>query len=107
MRCTAQPVALVGVPYCRDSRQLPAARVVCAHHDNDAEMSVRNLLREVAERAGTTVLEATDYLDDGSPVCVKQLINRTFSLKLIIDKAEGRNRHRERFGGLGLRRHRT
>lgn len=38
------------------------------HIRNNAEMSVRNLLREVAERAGTNVLEAIDYLDDGSPV---------------------------------------
>ena len=42
------------------------------HIRNNAEMSVRNLLREVAQRAGTNVLQAIDYLDDGSPVCIKR-----------------------------------
>lgn len=39
------------------------------HIRANAEMSVRNLLRDVAKRAGTNVLTAVDYLDDGSPVC--------------------------------------
>lgn len=38
------------------------------HIRSNAEMSVRNLLRDVAKRAGTNVLSAIDYLDDGSPV---------------------------------------
>ena len=38
------------------------------HIRANAEMSVRNLLRDVAKRAGTNILTATDYLDDGSPV---------------------------------------
>jgi 5-oxoprolinase (ATP-hydrolysing) len=38
------------------------------HIRNNAEMAVRNLLKDVVERAGTNVLEAVDYLDDGSPV---------------------------------------
>ena len=38
------------------------------HIRSNAEQSVRNLLRNVAKRAGTNVLEAIDYLDDGSPV---------------------------------------
>lgn len=38
------------------------------HIRNNAEFSVRNLLKDVAKRAGTNVLEAIDYLDDGSPV---------------------------------------
>lgn len=38
------------------------------HIRNNAEMSVRNLLKDVARRAGSSVLEAVDYLDDGSPV---------------------------------------
>lgn len=38
------------------------------HIRNNAEMSVRNLLRDVAKRAGSNVLSAIDYLDDGSPV---------------------------------------
>lgn len=36
---------------------------------NNAESSVRNLLREVAKRLNTNVLSAVDYLDDGSPAC--------------------------------------
>jgi 5-oxoprolinase (ATP-hydrolysing) len=39
------------------------------HIRNNAESSVRNLLRDVAKKLGTTVLSAVDYLDDGSPVC--------------------------------------
>lgn len=38
------------------------------HIRNNAEMSVRNLLKDVVERAGTNELSAIDYLDDGSPV---------------------------------------
>ena len=38
------------------------------HIRANAEMCVRNLLRDVAERLHTTVLSAVDYLDDGSPV---------------------------------------
>lgn len=38
------------------------------HIRNNAESSVRNLLKDVARRAGTNTLEAVDYLDDGSPV---------------------------------------
>lgn len=38
------------------------------HIRANAEMSVRNLLRDVAKRAGSNVLESVDYLDDGSPV---------------------------------------
>ena len=39
------------------------------HIRSNAEMSVRNLLRDVAKRMGSNVLSAIDYLDDGSPVC--------------------------------------
>lgn len=38
------------------------------HIRANAEVSVRNLLKDVVKRAGTNVLEAIDYLDDGSPV---------------------------------------
>ena len=37
------------------------------HIRNNAENSVRSLLREVARKLGTNVLGAVDYLDDGSP----------------------------------------
>lgn len=38
------------------------------HIRSNAEQSVRNLLKDVAKRAGTNILSAIDYLDDGSPV---------------------------------------
>lgn len=38
------------------------------HIRTNAELSVRNLLRDVVKRSGTNVLSAVDYLDDGSPV---------------------------------------
>lgn len=41
----------------------------------NAEYSVRNLLREVAKRIGSTSLSAVDYLDDGSPIQLKVEIN--------------------------------
>ncbi|KAG7095204.1 hypothetical protein E1B28_005980 [Marasmius oreades] len=41
------------------------------HIRANAEMCVRNLLRDVAKRAGTNVLSAIDYLDDGSPIQLK------------------------------------
>jgi len=37
------------------------------HIRNNAENSVRNLLREVAKRLNANILSAVDYLDDGSP----------------------------------------
>jgi 5-oxoprolinase (ATP-hydrolysing) len=39
------------------------------HIRNNAESSVRNLLRDVAKKLNTNVLGAVDYLDDGSPAC--------------------------------------
>lgn len=38
------------------------------HIRQNAETSVRNLLKDVARRAGSNILSAIDYLDDGSPV---------------------------------------
>lgn len=45
------------------------------HIRANAEMSVRNLLRDVAKRAGTNILSAIDYLDDGSPIQLHVEIN--------------------------------
>ncbi|EMD36426.1 hypothetical protein CERSUDRAFT_115440 [Gelatoporia subvermispora B] len=45
------------------------------HIRANAEMSVRNLLRDVVKRAGTNVLSSIDYLDDGSPIKLKVTIN--------------------------------
>ncbi|KAH8823363.1 Hydantoinase B/oxoprolinase [Flagelloscypha sp. PMI_526] len=41
------------------------------HIRNNAEQSVRSLLRDVVKRLGTNVLSAVDYLDDGSPIQLK------------------------------------
>ncbi|KJA21757.1 hypothetical protein HYPSUDRAFT_41602 [Hypholoma sublateritium FD-334 SS-4] len=49
------------------------------HIRQNAETSVRNLLKGVARRAGSSILSAIDYLDDGSPI----------ALKVEIDEAEG------------------
>lgn len=43
------------------------------HIRDNAEQSVRHLLREVVKRLGTNILEATDYMDDGSPVSRSQI----------------------------------
>ncbi|KAF8066738.1 Hydantoinase B/oxoprolinase [Lyophyllum atratum] len=45
------------------------------HIRSNAEMSVRNLLRDVVKRAGSNILSAVDYLDDGSPISLKVEIN--------------------------------
>lgn len=49
------------------------------HIRANAEMSVRNLLKDVVKRAGTNILSAIDYLDDGSPI----------QLRVEIDENEG------------------
>lgn len=68
------------------------------HIRNNAEMSVRNLLRDVAKRAGTNTLFAIDYLDDGSPVrdvtfllCEPQAYPsiEKIQLKVVIDETKG------------------
>ncbi|TFK37094.1 Hydantoinase B/oxoprolinase [Crucibulum laeve] len=45
------------------------------HIRSNAEVSVRNLLKDVAKRAGSNVLSAVDYLDDGSPIQLRVEIN--------------------------------
>ncbi|KAG8761377.1 hypothetical protein FRC14_004782 [Serendipita sp. 396] len=47
------------------------------HIRDNAESSVRNLLREVVDRLGTTDLKATDHLDDGTPICLSISINKS------------------------------
>ncbi|KAG5645678.1 hypothetical protein DXG03_005516 [Asterophora parasitica] len=47
------------------------------HIRANAEMSVRNLLRDVAKRAGSSFLSAVDYLDDGSPISLTVEINES------------------------------
>ena len=48
--------------------------LIMYHIRNNAEQSVRTLLRSVVERLGTNELSAVDYLDDGSPVRVCALL---------------------------------
>jgi hypothetical protein len=47
------------------------------HIRNNAEMCVRNLLRDVVKRTGRNTLTSVDYLDDGSPV---RTLSQTFWL---------------------------
>jgi len=47
------------------------------HIRTNAEISVRNLLRQVAQKAGTNILSAIDYLDDGSPIRLRVEIDET------------------------------
>ncbi|KAF8154608.1 Hydantoinase B/oxoprolinase [Crassisporium funariophilum] len=47
------------------------------HIRSNAEMSVRNLLKDVAKRAGSNILSAIDYLDDGSPIQLRVEIDET------------------------------
>ncbi|KXN82938.1 hypothetical protein AN958_02021 [Leucoagaricus sp. SymC.cos] len=47
------------------------------HIRANAEMSVRNLLRDVSKRAGSNILSAVDYLDDGSPITLRVEINES------------------------------
>jgi len=51
------------------------------HIRNNAESSVRSLLRDVARKLGTNTLSAVDYLDDGSPAC-PSLLN--FAARILI-----------------------
>ncbi|KAI5776628.1 Hydantoinase B/oxoprolinase-domain-containing protein [Geopyxis carbonaria] len=47
-----------------------------AHIQANAEQSVRTLLRSVAARFGGRELAAVDYMDDGSPICLRIEIDR-------------------------------
>jgi len=42
---------------------------------SNAELAVRNLLREVSKKQGTNELFARDYMDDGSPIQLRVTIN--------------------------------
>lgn len=54
-------------------------------------MSVRNLLRDVVKRAGTSVLSAIDYLDDGTAVSPVSVYSDPRVLTAsIADSAQGR-----------------
>lgn len=55
------------------------------HIRDNAELSVRNLLKDVAKRMGKSTLHAIDYLDDGSPVCTLDKFTTEFILRHIFD----------------------
>ncbi|KAF8519766.1 Hydantoinase B/oxoprolinase [Hysterangium stoloniferum] len=55
---------------------LPTVHQYMHHIRANAEHCVRQLLRDVAKRAGSNVLEAVDYLDDGSPIHLRVEINQ-------------------------------
>ncbi|TFK70226.1 Hydantoinase B/oxoprolinase [Pluteus cervinus] len=59
-----------------DDYGLEAVQEYMYHIRRNAENSVRDLLRDVAERAGTNVLSAVDYLDDGSPIQLRVEIDK-------------------------------
>lgn len=51
------------------------------HIRDNAEKSVRSLLKSIAKEKGTSVLTSVDYLDDGSPV---RLLLPSFDMLIII-----------------------
>lgn len=50
---------------------LPTVHQYMNHIRANAEFCVRQLLRDVAKRRESNILQAVDYLDDGSPICLK------------------------------------
>ena len=42
---------------------------------SNAEVAVRSLLKEVAAKTATNVLEAQDFMDDGTPIHLKVVID--------------------------------
>ncbi|GJJ12953.1 hypothetical protein Clacol_007200 [Clathrus columnatus] len=58
---------------------LPTVHEYMNHIRANAEFCVRQLLRDVVKRTGSNILEAVDYLDDGSPI----------HLRVEIDKEKG------------------
>ncbi|KAI0055288.1 Hydantoinase B/oxoprolinase [Artomyces pyxidatus] len=58
-----------------DDYGLETVQEYMLHIRNNAEMSVRNLLRDVVKKGGSNILSAVDYLDDGSPISLQVEIN--------------------------------
>lgn len=62
-----------------DTYGLDVVQAYMGHIQENAELSVRNMLREVGTKqlakTKSPVLEAVDYLDDGSPLKIKVQIN--------------------------------
>lgn len=51
-----------------DSYGLNVVQAYMAHIQHNAELAVRDMLREVGRKAGTSLLQAEDFMDDGSPI---------------------------------------
>lgn len=58
---------------------LEVVQAYMGHIQRNAEVAVRDMLREVAKdtrkRTGKTELNAVDYMDDGSPICLTVALN--------------------------------
>ena len=58
---------------------LAVIQAYMAHIQANAEVAVREMLREIAvrakERTGTTQLKAEDFMDDGSPIMLTVAID--------------------------------
>ena len=80
------------------------------HIRNNAENSVRNLLREVSKRLNTNILSAVDYLDDGSPARAPPkyvAAEVTYSADGITDLPSRRDKRGRRLRRVRLRGHRV
>lgn len=64
------PISVAHVSLVVDDYSLKTVQEYMYHIRTNAENSVRNLLVEVAKRAGSNVLTSVDYLDDGTPVTI-------------------------------------
>lgn len=53
---------------------LEVTQAYMTHIQNNAELAVRDMLKEIARNAlaktGSTVLKATEYMDNGTPICL-------------------------------------
>ncbi|XP_075226295.1 5-oxoprolinase [Lycorma delicatula] len=62
-----------------DSYGLDVVQSYMGHIQSNAEVAVRDMLRDIGkhtlEVTGKSILTATDYLDDGSPICLNVTIN--------------------------------
>lgn len=62
-----------------DQYGLDVVQAYMGHIQSNAELAVRDMLREVAKQAkkrtGSVILEAEDKMDDGSPIKLKVTID--------------------------------
>ena len=72
-----------------DEYSLPVVQAYMAHIQSNAELAVRDMLREIAlrtkQRTGATRLHGMDFMDDGSQIV----------LNIDINEAEVSSEHRE------------